>query len=285
VLVIPALLMGAVLGGGASGSFSGAATYGLQASGVLTTCAVLTWFYALATGRAPEGVARLQWYCLHYGGQVAAYALLVTDRYPTTDPERVGVPWPAPEHPVVLLHEPDDGRRSRLTVFFRLPLAFPHLVWLALWGIAVVVVAFVNWIVTLIRGRSPDALHRFLAAYIRYQVHVSAFLTLVANPFPGFAGAVGSYPVDVEVAPPERQTRWSVGFRVLLAFPAFVLSSALSTAIYIGAILGWFASLFTGRMPDGLRKLGLLGLRYSAQANAYGLALLTSRYPYAGPPA
>jgi hypothetical protein len=242
------------------------------------------WFYALVKGRAPEGIARLQWYCLHYWAQAAAYVLLVSDPYPTSDPERVGVPWPAPEHAIRLSHEAEDGRRSRLTVFFRLLLAFPHFVWLLLWGIAAVFVAFVNWIVTLIRGRSPDALHNFLSAYVRYQVHVFAFAAVIANPFPGFGGSAGSYPVDVQIDPPATQSRWTIGFRFFLAIPAFILSSALSTVLSVAALLGWFPSLFTAHMPSGLRKLGLLALRYSAQTNAYFL-LLTNRYPYAGPPA
>jgi hypothetical protein len=284
-LLIPAALLGAALGGGAGGSFSsGASTYGVQLGGVISVCGFLTWFYALATARANEGLARLQWYGLHYGAQVAAYALLVTDRYPTSDPERVGVPWPAPEHPVRLTHEADDGTRSRVTVFFRLLLAVPHFVWLTLWGLVVFFAAIVNWLVTLIRGESPAGLHRFLAAYVRYQTHVLAFVALVANPFPGFAGSAGSYPVDAVLGGPKPQGRVGVGFRLILAFPAWLVSSALSGALWIGAFLGWFASLFTGRMPDGLRKLGLFALRYNAQTSAYSL-LLTDRYPYAGPPA
>jgi hypothetical protein len=285
-LAIPAVLVGSVLGGGAGGSFSsGASTYGVQLGGVLSACAFLIWFYALATGRSTEGLSRLQWYGLHYGAQVAAYALLVTDRYPTSDPERVGVPWPAPEHPVRLTHDPDDGTRLRLTVFFRLLLAIPHLVWLILWGVVAFFVAIVNWIVTLIRGEAPDALHRFLSAYVRYQTHLFAFLTLVSNPFPGFAGVRGSYPVDLEIADRATQSRVGVGFRIFLAIPAFIVNSALSGALCVAAFLGWWASLFTGRMPDGLRRLGLFALRYSAQTAAYGYALLTDRYPYAGPPA
>ena len=286
ILAIPALILGSALGGGTSGSFSsGASTYGIQILGVVSTCAFLTWFYALFTARAPEGLSRLQWYGLHYGAQVAAYTLLVTDRYPTSDPERVGVPWPAPAHPVGLAHQPDDGTRSRLTVFFRLLLAIPHFVWLVLWGIAVFFAAIANWVATLIRGQSPAGLHRFLAAYVRYQTHVLAFVTIVSNPFPGFAGAAGSYPVDALIADPQPQDRVRVGFRLILAIPAFILNGALSTALWTAGFLGWFAALFTGRMPDGLRRLGLFALRYNAQATAYGYLLLTERYPYAGPPA
>ena len=289
LLAIPALMLVAVLEGGfGSGRYSSdssSTSAGVQATGVLTACAFLMWFYALATGRAHEAIARLQFYVLHYGAQTGAYLLLVTDRYPTSDPERVGVPWPAPQHPVRLTHEPDDGTRTRLTVFFRLLLALPHLVWLALWGVLVFFVGVVNWLVTLIQGRSPDALHRFLAAFVRYETHVFAFLTVISNPFPSFAGVAGSYPVYVAIAPPQQQSRVTVGFRLILAVPAFILNSALSSALFVAGFLGWFASLFTGRMPDGLRRLGLYALRFNAQTSAYGWGLLTSRYPYPGPPA
>ena len=38
-------------------------------------------------------------------------------------------------HPIRLILS-DDLSRTRLTVFFRLILAIPHLIWLGLWGIA-----------------------------------------------------------------------------------------------------------------------------------------------------
>ena len=40
------------------------------------------------------------------------------------------------DHPVRITID-DDLRRSRLTVFFRLLLVIPHVVWLYLWGFAV----------------------------------------------------------------------------------------------------------------------------------------------------
>src|SRR5439155_9221141 len=129
------------------------------------------------------------------------------------------------------------------------------------------------WVVTLLRGRPPVALQRFLSAYVRYQAHVTAFLALAASPFPGFAGAAGSYAVEVLIAPPERQNRWSVGFRLLLAVPAWILSSAYASLLFLTAILGWFAALVTGRMPRRLRNAAVQVLRYSAQASAYAFVL------------
>ena len=76
-----------------------------------------------------------------------------------------------------------------------------------------------------------------------------------------------------------------MAFRFILAFPAFVLAAGLGAVLGIVALFAWFTGLFTARIPEGLRKLGLLVLRYNAQTYAYSLGLLTSRYPYAGPPA
>jgi uncharacterized protein DUF4389 len=290
-LAIPALLLASVLVGSTGGRASSSGDHtssttsaGLQVVGVLWACAVVAWFYSLAKGRAPEGVARLSWYTLHYAAQAYAYLVILTDRYPNSDPAVLGVPRPGPPHPVSLLQQEDTLERSRVTVFFRLLLAFPHIVWLVLWSIVAIFAALANWLITLIRGRSPDALHSFLASFLRYSIHVQAFITLVANPFPGFSGAPG-YPVDVEIAPPEPQRRLWTAFRIFLAIPALLIQSGLDAALYAAALLGWFASLFTGRMPRGLRNLGAFTLRYGAQTSSFGYLLLTDRYPYAGPPA
>jgi hypothetical protein len=291
-LAIPALMLLAVIaGGGFGGSYSSSASdsststsTGIQLVGVLATAGVIAWFYSLFRARAPEGVARLSWYAIHWAAQVYAYLFLLTDRYPNSDPARLGVPRAPPPHPVTMSVPHHHLERNRVTVFFRLLLALPHLVWLTLWAIGALIVAIINWFATLFTGRSPDGFHRFLAAFVRYAAHVECYVALVGNPFPGFAGDEGSYPIDLEIAGPERQNRWVTGFRLILAIPAFMISSALSGALWVAAFLGWWASLFTGMMPRGLRNLGAFAIRYGAQVNAYAL-LLTDRYPYAGPPA
>ena len=70
--------------------------------------------------------------------------------------------------------------------------------------------------------------------------------------------------------------------RLLLAIPAYALALALSLALAVAGFLGWFAALFTGQMPRGLRNLQAYALRYYAQFYAYTF-LLTERYPYTGP--
>jgi uncharacterized membrane protein (DUF485 family) len=192
-------------------------------------------------------------------------------------PPAPATPVPAPDHPVRLVVT-DDLRRNRLTVFFRLILAIPHLVWYVLWSVVAAFAILVNWVATLINGSSPEGLHKFLAAWVRYSTHLTAYLYLVADPFPGFRGRLGTYPVDLEIDGPEPQNRWKTGFRFILAIPALILMSVLQYVIQIIGFLGWFVCLALGRMPQGMRDLSAYCLRFQAQTYAYA-AVLTDRYP------
>jgi uncharacterized membrane protein (DUF485 family) len=192
-------------------------------------------------------------------------------------PPAPAAPVPAPDHPVRLVVT-DDLRRNRLTVFFRLILAIPHLVWYVLWSVVAAFAILANWVATLINGSSPEGLHRFLAAWVRYSTHLTAYLYLVADPFPGFRGRLGTYPVDLEIDGPEAQNRWKTGFRFILAIPALILMSVLQYVIQIIGFLGWFVCLALGRMPQGMRDLSAYCLRFQAQTYAYA-AVLTDRYP------
>jgi hypothetical protein len=284
VLIVPALLVGSALGviGSLGGSYGNYYSYVFAGLGVLPTVAFLGWFAAVIQARMPRGFRDIAAYCLNYGLQLGAYFLLITDRYPTSDPLYPDYGPERPDDHPIRISEGDDRRRSRLTVFFRLLLWLPHLVWLLLWGIVVFFTVIANWFVTLFAGRPADALHRFNAAYARYLTHNSAYLYLVANPFPGFTGEAGSYPIDLRIAGPEPQNRWKTGFRIILAFPALIVNSALNSTLGLVALLGWFVGLIKGEMPEGLRNLGVFALRYNGQTFAY-TALLTERYPFSGP--
>jgi Domain of unknown function (DUF4389) len=297
ILGIPAFVIASALGGGFGlpvGSFayrrggnSGSNGYGgdFGGGGLLAgICAFLGWFASLVTGRMPNGFRDAGAYGIGYGAQVRAYTLLVTDRYPNSDPTTLleSAPRPA-EHPVHIVGEAHDLRRSRLTVFFRLPLFIPHYVWLTLWGYAAALVVLFNWFAVLIMGRPPRPFHRFLSAYIRYQFHVYAFVTVAANPFPGFTGTAGSYPLDLALpAEPQRQNRWKTLFRIFLVIPAWIVAFGLFFALGFASIFTWFVALVRGSAPWGLRNLMAYALRYFGQANAY-LYLITDRYPHASP--
>jgi Domain of unknown function (DUF4389) len=181
------------------------------------------------------------------------------------------------QHPIRLINH-DDLHRNRLTVFFRAILAIPLLLWAILWGVVVYLAWIVNWFATLFMGRSPDGLHNFLATYLRFATHVRAYCFLIANPYPGFTGTEGTYPIDLEVDPPTRQNRWTVFFRSILAIPALLLMYVLSALSNILAVFSWFIAVILGRVPEGIRNFAALALRIEVQTFGY-LMLLTGRYP------
>ena len=180
-------------------------------------------------------------------------------------------------HPVRLVVN-DDLRRWRLTVALRWLLALPHLFVLSFWSLVALLVAVVDWLLTLVRGRSPRRVHDWLASFVRYQAHVYAYVFLVADPFPSFRGQAGTYPIDIAVAPPAPQARWKTALRIVWVIPAYVLAVALGYVLEIVAFLGFFVAVAAGRYPRGFRDLSAYTLRYQAQTFAY-LLFLTDRYP------
>lgn len=286
-IAVPALLVSTALGGSGGARYSstggGRRNASFGGGALVAACAVLGWFACLARGQMPKGLRDAVAYAVGYSAQTGAYVLLVTDRYPNADPTAMlGDVDRPPEHPVHLVGDPHDLRRSRLTVFFRILLTIPHYIWLELWGIALVFAVIANWFVTLFSGTPARPLHRFTAAYVRQRLHVIAFLTLTTNPFPGFTGESGRYPLDLELPAAARQNRWKTGFRIVLFLPAALVSLALFGALFWCAVLTWFYALATGSAPWGLRNLAAYALRYDAQTISYVL-LLTDAYPHASP--
>src|ERR1700730_18076589 len=103
-------------------------------------------------------------------------------------------------HPIGLIVT-DDLRRSRLTVFFRLLLVIPHVIWLYTWGIAVGFAVLFAWFAALFTGRVPAGLHDFNASFLRYSTRVTGYVLLLADPWPPSSSA-DPYPLYVRVAPP-----------------------------------------------------------------------------------
>jgi len=113
------------------------------------------------------------------------------------------------------------------------------------------------------------------------------------------------HPVNVEVTPAtEHRNRLTTAFRPILAIPhlllvggpvAFALSvvwqtsdtprvewgagtGVLGAVAAVCALIAWFAILFTGEYPVGLRSLVTVYLRWRVRAIAY-IALLRDEYP------
>jgi hypothetical protein len=153
--------------------------------------AFIGWFGALFTGQLPDFAAEFGTGYLRWQARVYAYLALLTDEYP---PFAFG---DAP-YPVQVAVRP--GRLNWLAVLFRLILVIPASIVLGVvtYG-AFTIVLFVAWLVVLITGRMPDALHWAFAAVVRYMSRVYGYLLMLTSAYPG--GLFGDGPAPTGYVP------------------------------------------------------------------------------------
>jgi hypothetical protein len=85
-------------------------------------------------------------------------------------------------------------------------------------------------------------------------------------------------PILVSFPGPAAQRRWTVAIRFILAIPQFFVLGILGIALEVVVLIGWFAALFSGRLPAWAHTFITGVLRWQTRANAY-LYLLTDAYP------
>jgi hypothetical protein len=164
-------------------------------------------------------------------------------------------------------------------------LAIPHLLVASALRYVAQVLAVVCWFIILFTGRLPTDVANFQVMYLRYYVRTLVFAGFLREEYPPFAFAMtpadpgGDPRVHVDVVPQlEQRSRVSVGFRLILAIPQLIVLALLAVAAWVVLVIAFFAVLFTGRWPAGLRHFTLGVVRWWLRVEAY-LLLLTDEYP------
>jgi Domain of unknown function (DUF4389) len=171
-------------------------------------------------------------------------------------------------------------KRSRLTTFFRLILAIPHIFVVFFYVLAAEVVVILAWFALLFTGRYPQGMYDFVAGALRYATRVCGYVFLLTDEYPPFSGDPATpYPVDLVIAPPKAEySRLKVLFRIILMIPVYIISYAMQIVAQVGALLAWFAIVILGRQPKGLQDMTALGVSYQQRAYGY-FFLLTEDWP------
>lgn len=92
-----------------------------------------------------------------------------------------------------------------------------------------------------------------------------------------------TYPVTVGLEAPLEVARWRVIGNAILAIPHFIVLYVLNLVGELFAFVGWFAILFTGRLPPGIGSF-LAGVhRYQWRVLTFAL-FLREPYPAFGVP-
>jgi hypothetical protein len=171
-------------------------------------------------------------------------------------------------------------RRSRLTAFFRVVLAIPLVIWLYIYGLVASIAVVIAWFVIIFTGRYPTGLYEFIAGYVRVLARLTAYVSLLCDPYPPFGGSDDqAYPVHMRFGGPlARYSRLKTFFRAILAIPIVILRYVMNLLLEVGAVAAWVVIVVTGKMPRGLFDVMVLANSYMARSDAY-LLLLTETYP------
>lgn len=163
-------------------------------------------------------------------------------------------------------------------------LAIPHLIIAGAMEYIAGAVAVITWFAVVFTGRLPAGLANLQVMIIRYTARAQIYAGYLHDEYPPFEYALdtvepGGTPVDLTVRPAlENRNRLTVGLRIFWVIPALLYAFVIAIVGIVCWFLAFFAVLFTGRWPDGLRSWVMKLQRVSIRLYAYGL-LLTDQYP------
>ena len=140
---------------------------------VAGVCALIDWFAIVFTGKPVPGLIDLRLYYLRWRARALAYEALLRDEYP---------PFGDGDYPVAAEFKPVLEGRNRWSVGFRLILAIPQVVVLALLFVAWVVSAIIGWFAILITGRYPEDLWQFSEGFLRWSLRLRATCCCCTTP-------------------------------------------------------------------------------------------------------
>ena len=165
-----------------------------------------SWWAIVFTGNYPQTFFKFVTWWFRWSVRLTGYMYFFTDKYPPFTGDG-GVTYP------VTLNVETPGKLSRLTTFFRFPVApspvfsaghwrlswwsaqfgwpmtIPHEVILFFLGIAAVVILFLAWWAIVFTGRYPETFFNYTAWYFRWTVRVYGYAYLLTDKYPPFSGA------------------------------------------------------------------------------------------------
>lgn len=193
---------------------------------VAEVVAFIGWWAALFTGELPEWAFTLLSGVLRWSTRVSAYTYLLADTYPPFSLDDS-------DYPVRLLTK--RTRHNRLAVLFRFFLMIPVGLLAGSAGIGLIILSPFAWLITLITGRMPTALHQAFAAIVRFTARYAGYAFIVTPEYP--AGLFGD---RTEMAAVTAESGFESGPGAAQAADPWRLhlSGAARTLVAVATILG-----------------------------------------------
>jgi hypothetical protein len=195
----------------------------------------------------------------------------------------------AGHQPYLIVDSPYELPRWRPLVNW--VLYIPHAVILYALQILARVVFLVYWLMLIFTGTLHSGLYSVMAMYERYNARAGGFLvgfSLVYPPFDFVADPSDNNaypPIRLSLpAVPESVPR-SAALNVIKAIPLYIVLMIYIIGAAFVAVAGWFAVLFTGAWPQGMRSFLIRVSNFQFRVWTY-VTMVENDYPEFGlPPA
>ncbi len=169
-------------------------------------------------------------------------------------------------------------------------LYLPHAIILYALQILSRAVFFIYWLMLIFTGKLHPGMYGVMTMYERYNARAVGFLIGYSETYPPFDFATG--PADNNAYQPVRlnlpevpgSVPRSAALNVLKAIPHYIVLMVFAIGAAAVAIVGWFAVLFTGAWPRGMRDFLVRVANYYYRVWTY-VAMVENGYPKFGLPA
>ena len=163
-------------------------------------------------------------------------------------------------------------------------LAIPQLLIAAALGQVRNILTLISFFTVLFTKHIPRSLFDMIAMTYRYEWRTTSYAFFLREDYPpfDFQPAASDDGVDphtmVTLTYPETLNRWAPLYKWFLAIPHFVVLVGLIVAAVFVVLAGFFAVVFSGKYPAGLRNFLVGVARYNLRLQAY-VGLLNDQYP------
>jgi hypothetical protein len=168
-------------------------------------------------------------------------------------------------------------------------LYIPHAIILNALQILARAVFFVYWLMLIFTGKLHPGMYGVMAMHERYSTRASGFLIGYSETYPPFdfntdTDDNNAYPPIRLTLPavPESVPR-SAALNVLKAIPHYIVLMIYVIGAVAVALIGWFAVLFTGSWPHGMRDFLVRVGNYYYRVWTY-VTMVENEYPEFGLP-
>lgn len=166
-------------------------------------------------------------------------------------------------------------------------LYIPHAIILNALQILARAAFLIYWLMLIFTGKLHPGLYGVMAMYERYNARAGGFLFGFSETYPPFdfntsTADNGAYPpVRLALPPVPESVPRSAALNVLKAIPHYIVLMIYFVGAAVVAVIGWFAVLFTGTWPRGMRDFLVRVSNYYYRVWTY-VTMVDNVYPKFG---